>query len=249
MIPSFGGYTADNTGTEIADSCTNVSSIAAAYENVITTYNVTRIDLDTEDNSLTNTAGIDRRNKAIKMVEDWAAANGRTVQFSYTLPTTTERPGATGLAVLQNAVSQQRPHRHRQHHDVRLLRRRHPRDGQRHRDRGHRPGRPARLAVPGARPRRSCGPWSASPRCPASTTTARPRRSRPPTPRRCSAGPQSKGIAELSFWALQRDNGGCAGTGGSDTCSGIAQSTWYFSNTFEPFTSGITPPRRRTTSP
>jgi hypothetical protein len=46
----------------------------------------------------------------------------------------------------------------------------------------------------------------------------------------------SKGINTLSFWALQRDNGGCAGTGGSDSCSGIAQDQWYFSDTFEPFT-------------
>jgi hypothetical protein len=53
---------------------------------------------------------------------------------------------------------------------------------------------------------------------------------------------QSTGISEISFWALQRDNGGCVGTGGSDSCSGIAQSTWFFSNTFEPFTSGSTPP-------
>ena len=52
-------------------------TIAAAYEKVITTYNVTRLDLDTEDNSLTNTAGIDRRNKAIKLVEDWAARRHR----------------------------------------------------------------------------------------------------------------------------------------------------------------------------
>ena len=50
IIPSFGGYTADHNGTDIADSCTNVSSIAAAYESVITTYNVSRIDLDIEDN-------------------------------------------------------------------------------------------------------------------------------------------------------------------------------------------------------
>ena len=49
---------------------------------------------------------------------------------------------------------------------------------------------------------------------------------------------KSKGISTLSFWALQRDNGGCPGTGGSDTCSGISQPTWYFSNTFEPFTGG-----------
>src|ERR1700755_1238045 len=32
VIPSFGGYAADNSGTEIADSCTNVDSIAAQFE-------------------------------------------------------------------------------------------------------------------------------------------------------------------------------------------------------------------------
>jgi hypothetical protein len=32
VIPSFGGYSADHGGTEIADSCTNVQSIAADYE-------------------------------------------------------------------------------------------------------------------------------------------------------------------------------------------------------------------------
>jgi chitinase len=45
------------------------------------------------------------------------------------------------------------------------------------------------------------------------------------------------GIAELSFWALERDNGGCVGTAGSDSCSGVAQSTWEFSREFEPFNS------------
>src|SRR5262249_19593926 len=90
---------------EIADSCTSVSSIAAAYEKVITTYNVTRLDMDVEDNSLTNSGGIDRRNKAIKMVESWAATNGRTVQFVYTLPTTTHRLADTGMTVLRNAIS------------------------------------------------------------------------------------------------------------------------------------------------
>src|SRR2546421_594900 len=91
------GFTADDTATEIADSCTSVSSIAQQMENVVTTYDVTRLDLDVEDNSLTNSAGIDRRNKAIKMVEDWAAANGRTVTFSYTLPTSTSGLVDTGL--------------------------------------------------------------------------------------------------------------------------------------------------------
>ena len=36
MIPSFGGFSADQGGTEIADSCNSVSKIAADYEQVIT---------------------------------------------------------------------------------------------------------------------------------------------------------------------------------------------------------------------
>ncbi|MGN6793291.1 MAG: hypothetical protein ACTHJW_12995, partial [Streptosporangiaceae bacterium] len=40
VIPSFGGYSADHGGTEIADSCKNVQQIAADYEQVITTLGV-----------------------------------------------------------------------------------------------------------------------------------------------------------------------------------------------------------------
>jgi hypothetical protein len=45
-----------------------------------------------------------------------------------------------------------------------------------------------------------------------------------------------RGIAELSFWALERDNGGCPGTAGSDSCSGIGQTTWQFTHIVAPFT-------------
>ncbi|MGH3121131.1 MAG: hypothetical protein ACRDND_08870, partial [Streptosporangiaceae bacterium] len=38
VIPSFGGYSADQGGTEIADSCQSVPRIARAYESVVTTY-------------------------------------------------------------------------------------------------------------------------------------------------------------------------------------------------------------------
>ncbi|HLQ47893.1 MAG TPA: chitinase, partial [Candidatus Dormibacteraeota bacterium] len=105
VIPSFGGWSADQGGTEIGDSCKDPALIAAAYEQVVTTYEVSRLDMDIEGRSLTKPDGIDRRNKAIKMVEDWAAANGRTVQFSYTLPTSTHGLEASGLAVLQNAAA------------------------------------------------------------------------------------------------------------------------------------------------
>ena len=40
MIPSFGGWSADQGGTEIGDSCKDVNAIAAAYEQLITKYDV-----------------------------------------------------------------------------------------------------------------------------------------------------------------------------------------------------------------
>jgi hypothetical protein len=237
VIPSFGGYAADDAGTEIADSCTNVSSIAAAYENVITTYNLTRLDLDTEDNSLTNTAGIDRRNKAIKMVEDWAAANGRTIQFSYTLPTTTSGLASSGLAVLQNAVSNSA------RVDIVNLMTFDYYDGATHEMATDTENAANGLvnqlktlypskttaqlwAMVGVTEMPGIDDYGAAETFTTADATT------------VENWAVSKGISELSFWALQRDNGNCPGTGAQDNCSGISQSTWQFSHTFEPFTNG-----------
>jgi chitodextrinase len=248
-IPSFGGYAADDSGTDIADSCGDVNSIAAAYEKVVTTYDVSRIDLDVEDNSLTDAAGLDRRNKAVKLVQDWAAANGRTVQFSYTLPTTTHGlttgslGDGSGLSVLKNAVA----------------------DGVRldvvnlmtfdyYDNAAHDMAADTETAAQGLHDQlKALYPaktdtqlWgmvgitempgiddfgAAETFSTANATTVY----------NWAVG---KGVNTLSFWALQRDNGGCPGQGGSDTCSGTTQSTWQFSHTFEPFTGGgsTTPP-------
>src|SRR5207253_10161210 len=46
-----------------------------------------------------------RRNKAIAIVEDWAAAHNRPLQISYTLPTSPSGLESTGLAILQNAIA------------------------------------------------------------------------------------------------------------------------------------------------
>ncbi|MFF2074051.1 glycosyl hydrolase family 18 protein [Kitasatospora sp. NPDC058162] len=239
VIPSFGGYTADNTGTELADSCTDVNQIAAAYENLITTYDISRIDLDIEDNSLTNTAGIDRRNKAIKLVEDWAAGNGRNVQFSYTLPTTTSGLADNGLAVLRNAVSNKAridvvnmmtfDYYDNAAHDMAA-------DTQTSAQ-----GLYNQLAdlYPAKSPSQLWGSigitempgiddfGAAETFTVANATTV-------------YNWAVSKGINTLSFWALQRDNGGCPGKGGDDSCSGLTQNTWDFTHTFAPFTSGST---------
>src|SRR5436190_17538536 len=103
VIPSFGGWSADQGGTEIGDSCKDVNQIVAAYEQVITTYEVSRLDMDIEGRSLTKTDGIDRRNKAIKLLQDWATANGRPLTISYTIPTSATGLEASGKAVLENA--------------------------------------------------------------------------------------------------------------------------------------------------
>ncbi|MFE9424958.1 carbohydrate binding domain-containing protein [Kitasatospora sp. NPDC006697] len=237
VIPSFGGYAADNGGTEIADSCTDVNQIAAAYESVITTYNVSRIDLDTEDNSLTNTAGIDRRNKAVKLVEDWAAANGRNVQFSYTLPTTTSGLASSGLAVLKNAVTN-----NARIDVVNIM------TFDYYDNASHEMGTDAENAATGLEgqlaklyPSKTAAQLWASVGIilmpgiddfgAGETTTVADAQN-------VQSWATAKGVNTLSFWALQRDNGGCTGTAGSDTCSGIAQGTWDFSHALEPFTSG-----------
>jgi hypothetical protein len=105
VVPSFGGASADSVDEELADSCHSVRKIAAQYEKVITAYHLTRLDLDTEEDSLNNYAGINRRNQAIAMVERWATRSHRTVQFVYTIPTNATGIDQGGSVVLQNAVA------------------------------------------------------------------------------------------------------------------------------------------------
>jgi hypothetical protein len=235
VIPSFGGYTADTTDTDIADSCTSVSAIARVYESLITTYNVPRIDLDVEGDSLTNTAGINRRNEAVAEVEAWAAAHHRRIQFSYTLPTFPTGLTSSGLAVLQNAVAdgarisvvnlltfdyylgtQQNMLTDTETAAAGLysqLQSIYPTYTQR--QLWHMIGV---TEMPGID---DYGPDETF-----STSQAWP----------LVKWAERAGINTLSFWALQRDNGGCPGTKGAGTCSGVAQPTWFFSHVFEHFT-------------
>ncbi|WP_194928656.1 glycosyl hydrolase family 18 protein [Pseudactinotalea sp. HY158] len=107
VFPSFGGAAAGTRGVELADSCTDVDAIAREFIRVIEAYDFTRIDLDIEGGSLTKPGAeesIDRRNKAIKIVQDWAAEEGRTVEFVYTQPTWTTGLNDGSMLLLRNAV-------------------------------------------------------------------------------------------------------------------------------------------------
>ncbi len=236
VIPSFGGYTADTTNTDIADSCTSVPDIAKVYESLITTYNVPRIDLDVEADSLTNTAGINRRNEAIALTEAWAAAHHRQIQFSYTLPTFPTGLTAAGLGGAAERRRRRRQDRHREPADVRLLLRHAAGHGGRHRKRRGRAVQPVAVAVPDGAGRQL---WHMI------GVTEMPGIDDFGTDETFSTAnavtilnwARHQGIGLISFWALQRDNGGCLGTKGAGTCSGVSQPTWYFSHVFEHFTS------------
>jgi chitinase len=61
VIMSFGGA----SGTELGKACGTVSGLQAAYQKVIDTYNIRWLDLDIESGQESDTASVDRRNKAL----------------------------------------------------------------------------------------------------------------------------------------------------------------------------------------
>jgi chitinase len=235
VIPSFGGYSADHGGTEIADSCASVAAIAGVYEQVATTYNVTRIDLDVEDRSLNDIGGITRRNQAIAIAETWARQQHRTLQFVYTIPTNGNGIGNQGRRVLKSAVDAGA-----RIDIVNIMTFDYYADEPHQMADSTRSAAAALYAV-----LRNLHPLAAAARLwgmigvtemigiddygPQETLTLQ-------NARGVERWADQHGIAELSFWALQRDDGRCPGTAGSNTCSGVAQQTWQYSDIFEPFT-------------
>jgi Glycosyl hydrolases family 18 len=236
VIVSFGGWSADQRGTELADSCKDVNAIAAAYEDVIARYDVTRLDMDVEGRSLKRPGGIDRRNKALKLVEDWADAEGRPFQVSYTLPTLPSGVKPSALAVLQNAIA------NGTRVDVVNVM---AFDYYDHvtTDMGSAAIDAAdalTAQLGGLYPEKSTAQLAAMvgitlmpglddyPKKTERTTLAHARE--------VYDYAQAQGFNTLSIWAIQRDNGACPRSRGSSTCSGIRQNTWDFSRILAPFT-------------
>jgi hypothetical protein len=239
VIPSFGGYSADQGGTEIADSCTNVSQIAADYESVITTLGVTRLDMDVEAKSLNNTAGIDRRNKAIAMTEAWAASQGIPLQIQYTVPVEQYGLDPNGEAVLQNAVSNGAAVTSV---DIMVF------DYYIAGEGTVNMGQAAVNAATNTHTQlmgifttlTSAQIWNTEGMTLLPGIDDYPKKTEVTSvndARTMLNFAQQENMNFLSIWAIQRDNGGCPGTRDSNTCSGITQNTWDFSHLLEPFTS------------
>jgi chitinase len=98
VIVSFGG----ESGGELAQTCTNVSQLTAAYQNVVNTYGVTRLDFDIEGSTLSDTAATSLRDQALAALQ----AEDPAVQVDFTLAVSSQGlPTGTGseYALLQDA--------------------------------------------------------------------------------------------------------------------------------------------------
>ena len=238
VIPSFGGFSADHGGTEIADSCTSVSKIAAAYELLVSKYHVTRLDMDVEDRSLNNIAGITRRSEAIAKAQAWAAARGISLQVDFTIPVEPYGLDPNGLNVIKNAVAHHvqitvvniMTFDYYETHEGRVdmsaaamaaaLNVHNQLAGVFPKDHARQLWRLEGMTLlPGIDDRGKI-----------ETTSVR-------AVAEVRAFALRWHMSWLSIWALQRDNGGCPGAIDSNTCSGIAQRPWAFSHLLEPFTS------------
>jgi hypothetical protein len=237
VIPSFGGFSADNGGTEIADSCTSVSKIAAVYELLVSKYHVTRLDMDVEAKSLDNSAGIVRRSKAIAMAQAWAAARGITLQVDYTIPVEPYGLDPNGLHVLRSAVANGvhigvvniMTFDYYQTHEGRVAM-----------------GAAAMSAAENVH-NQLTGLYPSATGAqlwhmlgmtllPGIDDRGKIETTYLGNVRQLVAFASREHMSLLSVWAIQRDNGGCPGATDSNTCSGIKQAPWAFSHLLEPFT-------------
>jgi hypothetical protein len=234
-IPSFGGFSADQGGTEIADSCRSVPAIARAYESVVTTYGVTRLDMDVEANSLGNKAGIARRSAALRLLQDWAARTHRHVRITFTLGVEPWGLPATCLAILKSAVA------HGVRFSVNIMAFDYYIKASQS---GIEMGTAAIQALHGTH--RQLGrlyPGLSQPRLwglegitllpgiddyPKKTEVTYLRDAR-----EVAGFARAHRLPLLSIWAIQRDNGGCPGSIDSNSCSGIHQPRWAFSHLLE----------------
>jgi chitinase len=97
VIISFGGA----SGGELAETCTSVTSLTAAYRNVVNTYGVTRLDFDIEGGTLSNTTANTRRNQALAALQ----AADPAVQVDYTVPVDPSGIESNVVTLLKDAKS------------------------------------------------------------------------------------------------------------------------------------------------
>lgn len=98
---SFGGA----NGVPLAQSCATVNALVDAYQTVIDAYSLTHIDFDIEGSAQSDSASIERHFLALKRLQGKAAAHGKTLHVSLTIPTMETGLTQEGLAVVRSALN------------------------------------------------------------------------------------------------------------------------------------------------
>jgi hypothetical protein len=93
---SFGG----EDGSELAETCTSAAQLAAAYQQVISAYDVNKVDFDIEGAALADSAANTRRDEALVTLQ----AQDPGLQVSFTLPVLPTGLTSDGVALLDGAV-------------------------------------------------------------------------------------------------------------------------------------------------
>ena len=225
-------------GTEPAASCTTPAALQAQYQKIVTNYSLTHLDFDVEGGALTDTATIDRRNKAIKGLE---SANP-SLKISYTLPVLPSALTQPGIDLLKNAASNGTR--------VDVVNMMAMDYGSPNSDMGGAAisaGNALRTQLGSIFTGKSDAQlWAME----GITPMIGQNDSQGEIFTKANASSllsfaNTHQIGELSFWSVARDNGGCANqTYASPTCSGLTQNQWDFTKAFEAYTPGslITPP-------
>ena len=225
-------------GTEPAASCGTAEALQAQYQRIVSSYALNHLDFDVEGGALTDSATIDRRNKAIKGLE--AANPGLSV--SYTLPVLPSALTQPGLDLLRNAVANGTRVDH-----VNMMTMDY---GSPNSDMGG-----AAISAANALHGQLAGIFSGESDAQLwSMEGITPMIGQNDSPgevftladaQNVLAFAQQHQVGELSFWAAGRDNGSCANAGyASPSCSGLAQNQWDFTKAFRAYTPGslTTPP-------
>ncbi len=97
VIISFGG----EAGGELAQTCTSVSNLTAAYKKVVDTYGVTRLDFDIEGSVLDDTTSNTRRAQALAALQ----AAEPNVQIDFTVPVDPTGLESNAVNLLKGAKS------------------------------------------------------------------------------------------------------------------------------------------------
>lgn len=97
VIISFGGA----SGGELAETCTSVSNLTAAYEKVVTAYGATRLDFDIEGSVLDNSSANTRRDQALAALQQ----KFPSVQIDFTVPVDPTGLESNAINLLKGAKS------------------------------------------------------------------------------------------------------------------------------------------------